>query len=49
MDTDELFLAWEKIESDSRRKLESVAQGIQREQKLKSQNNFILKENILKE
>ena len=43
MEIDEAFNLMEKLENETRRKMESIAQGIQKEQKLKSQNNFILK------
>ncbi len=43
---EEIVLLWEKVEGQTKKKLECLAEGIQKEQKLKSQNNFILKENI---
>jgi uncharacterized hydantoinase/oxoprolinase family protein len=46
MNLEELFDCWQKIENESRKKIESIAKAIKREQKLKSQNNFIVKENI---
>ncbi len=46
MNLDELFNCWAKIEAESRKKFEGIAKAIKREQKLKSQNNFILKENF---
>jgi hypothetical protein len=46
MNLDDLFGCWAKIEAESRKKFEGIAKAIKREQKLKSQNNFILKENF---
>lgn len=43
MSLDEMFVCWEKIEAESRKKFEGIAKAIRREQKLKSQNNFIIK------
>jgi hypothetical protein len=42
---DELLGCWEKIEHESRRKIEGINRSIRREQKLKIQNGFIVKEN----
>ena len=45
MSLEELFGCWEKIECDSRKKIEGINKSIKREQKLKIQNGFIIKEN----
>ena len=45
MSLEEMFVCWEKIESESRKKIESINRSIKREQKLKIQNGFIIKEN----
>lgn len=46
MSLEELFECWQKIESESRKKFEVITRSIQREQKLKSQNKFVAKENL---
>ena len=39
----DLISCWEEIERESCRKFDAIAKGIKREQKLKTQNNLILK------
>lgn len=45
MQLEELFCCWEKLENESRKKIEGINKSIKREQKLKIQNGFIIKEN----
>ena len=43
---DDLLGKWEEIEKDTDRKIEAISKGIKKEQKIKSQNKLIMKENI---